>query len=567
MTDVRSSGAARPLGRATRVALGVLLLGALTAPIFVQLGRWPLVDPDEGRNAEVAREMLAAGRWIVPHFNGLPFLDKPPLLFWTIAAAFRVLGTSELAARLPSALSGVAMVLLTLALGRALLDGRRGLWAAVVVATSPLVLIFSRLVIFDMTFTALVTLALYALVRARLSGLPGRWLALAGLAMGLAVLTKGPVGIVLPLLAWLAARGALPSPAQPPRWRDWLTALLVVLVLVGPWLVAVTRAEPGFLHYALFDETLLRFTSPARFNRGGPFYYPLIVAGSGLGVWGAVLLAVGPSMARRAPWSGQEQTTIRFAARAAGAMLLFFALCASKRPGYVLPALVPLALLTAVGLTVAGRTAAAALRVVAVAAVVSGVAVLAAAGLDLPRIVGLDLGEASSALTPATIVAGAIALLVWGTVVLAGRHVARVAPLMLAATFAPLLYLALLGPLESYAAGRSARELARIVPAGAELLSFRHFRTGLPFYRRAEIPLASFDGHELTSNYVTSTSGPLLAAGRLMSPAAGRETFSASGSRYLLTDASCLKRLARSRRGPFSIVWADRRSVLLATND
>src|SRR5213078_775929 len=144
----------------------------------------------------VAREMLALGQWSVPHYNGLPYLDKPVLLFWMIAAAFRALGVSELAARLPSVVGALATVLLTYDLVRVLAGRRRALLAAAVLATAPMVLAYARLVIFDMPLTALVTLPL------------------AGLAMGLATLTKGPVGIAVPLLAWLAARGALPRPAR-----------------------------------------------------------------------------------------------------------------------------------------------------------------------------------------------------------------------------------------------------------------------------------------------------------------------------------------------------------------
>src|SRR5207244_158668 len=154
------------------------------------------------------------GQWSVPHYNGLPYLDKPVLLFWMIAAAFRALGVSELAARLPSALGALATVLFTYDLVRVLAGRRRALLAATVLATAPIVLAYARLVIFDMPLTALVTAALDCLVRARTEGNAWRWLPLAGLAMGLATLTKGPVGIAVPLLAWFAGRGALARPAR-----------------------------------------------------------------------------------------------------------------------------------------------------------------------------------------------------------------------------------------------------------------------------------------------------------------------------------------------------------------
>src|SRR5438093_397986 len=177
---------------ARRAVLGLALLALAALPLVYALGAWPLIEPDEGRNAEVAREMLALGQWSVPHYNGLPYLDKPVLLFWMIAAAFRALGVSELAARLPSVVGALATVLLTYDLVRVLAGRRRALLAAAVLATAPIVLAYARLVIFDMPLTALVTAALACLVRARTEGNPWRWLPLAGLAMGLATLTKVP---------------------------------------------------------------------------------------------------------------------------------------------------------------------------------------------------------------------------------------------------------------------------------------------------------------------------------------------------------------------------------------
>ena len=93
-----------------RIALTLGALAVVALPYLHALGAWPLLEPDEGRNAEVAREMLELGTWSVPHFNHLPYLDKPVLLFWAITAAFRTLGVTEFAARLPSVLGAIATV-------------------------------------------------------------------------------------------------------------------------------------------------------------------------------------------------------------------------------------------------------------------------------------------------------------------------------------------------------------------------------------------------------------------------------------------------------------------------
>src|SRR5262249_34606956 len=85
-------GCAARRSRAWRAAAVVVVLGLVALPYLFALGAWPLMEPDEPRNAEVAREMLTLGRWVTPHFNGLPYLDKPVLLFWMIAGAFRLAG-------------------------------------------------------------------------------------------------------------------------------------------------------------------------------------------------------------------------------------------------------------------------------------------------------------------------------------------------------------------------------------------------------------------------------------------------------------------------------------------
>src|SRR5262245_52809123 len=115
----------------------LIALACAIAPLAIGLGAWALFEPDEGRNAEIAREMLLTGDWAVPHLNGLPFLDKPPLLFWAIAAGFRVLGEHEWVARLPSMLAAIATIAVTYALGRALVGRRAAVTAAIVLATSP----------------------------------------------------------------------------------------------------------------------------------------------------------------------------------------------------------------------------------------------------------------------------------------------------------------------------------------------------------------------------------------------------------------------------------------------
>jgi 4-amino-4-deoxy-L-arabinose transferase-like glycosyltransferase len=550
-------GLAWPRSRGLRCTTALAGLALVSLPYLYALGAWPLIEPDEGRNAEVAREMLELGSWSVPHFNYLPYLDKPVLLFWAIAAAFRTLGVTEFAARLPSALAAVATVALTFAIGRTLLGSRRGAIAAAVVATAPLVVAFARLAIFDMPLTALVTAALLCLLEGRRTGDGWRWWPLAGLTMGLAVLCKGPVGVAVPLLAWTVARGALPPPPQRTGAAATVAAAGLFAAIVLAWLARVQASEPDFLRYGLFDETLLRFTSVERFQRGGPpYYYAVVLAWAG-GAWSILLVALAPALWRRWRAGGADAPAIAFSARAALAIVLLFTCSASKRPQYVLPAMVPLALLVAIGAAAVPARLVAVMRGLAAAAVVAGVAaaVIGFWGFTPGR---SDLGY----VTPAVAATTGLFLVAWGIVtVVAGRWPSTA--LASAALLTPMLGLVLLGPLGVRAAALSARDLAAQIPPGAKVVSVLEFRTSLPFYLRRPVLLVSRDGRELTSNYVMAMRDRFM-GGDYLQPAT-RLTDSIAGDASVLVVVTKwreqeLRRLTRQRLVP---LYTDRQSLLL----
>ena len=548
------------LGRspAVRIAVGLGLLALSALPFLYALDTWPLMEPDEGRNAEVAREMLLLGSWSVPHFNLLPYLDKPVLLFWMIAGAFRTIGVNELGARLPAALAGVATVALTAAIGRTLLDGRRALLAALIVGTAPMVIVFGRLAIFDMPFTALVTAALACLVQARFDGRATRWLPLAGLAMGLATLTKGPVGIAVPLLAWLAARGALPPAPRRAGRLAVVAAIAVAVAVVAPWLVLVARQEPAFLRYAFVDETMLRFFAPAHFHRAGAVYYYAGMLAWALGAWGIVLVAVTPGLVRRWRAGGPDAAGIAFAARAAVTILVFFTCSASKRPQYILPAMVPLSLLAAAGMQAEAARAAAVVRASARWLVVPvGVATLMA-GL---RGVALTHGDFRVVTPPLLLSVGGF-LLVWGLIAaFAGRRPALA--VVCCALFAPGLGATLLGPLTPYAEGRSSRTLAAQILPTDRVVCFEAFRTALPFYLQRPVALVSDTAHELTSNYVIAQRARLLGQNGLLPVTRLSDMLDPAAPSYLLTSTWRLDRLEQLSPYRLERVYSERREILL----
>jgi 4-amino-4-deoxy-L-arabinose transferase-like glycosyltransferase len=132
-----------------RALTGVAFLLAAVL-LFARLGDLPLIDPDEGRNAEVAREMAESGAWVVPTFNAIPYLDKPALYFRAVALSFNAFGRTETTARLPSALSAAVLVVMMFVFCRRVYGERTAALTVLVLATTPLVIGFARLVIFDM---------------------------------------------------------------------------------------------------------------------------------------------------------------------------------------------------------------------------------------------------------------------------------------------------------------------------------------------------------------------------------------------------------------------------------
>src|SRR5439155_748791 len=179
----------------------LVILLALSLLFFLPKLGMPFLDPDEGLYATIAQEMLGDGDWVIPHVNGLPYLEKPPLYFWLTALAFRVAGPSEWATRLPSALAALGTVILTWRVGRRLYGARAGLLAGLVVATVVGNALYVRKASPDQLFVFCLTLAMYGFLRDAEHPSRGRarfLLCYLGAALG--VLAKGFLGVVFPVL-------------------------------------------------------------------------------------------------------------------------------------------------------------------------------------------------------------------------------------------------------------------------------------------------------------------------------------------------------------------------------
>src|SRR5262245_31040182 len=210
MTRAAESGVALPgLRRSRRIRQVVpAVLFLLLAILYLgRLSGFPLQDPDEGRYAEIPREMIELGDWITPRLNYVEYFEKPPLLYWLVASAFRTFGTTEGVARLVPALAGLASIAVTYVLGRRFFGRRAALIAAATLATSPLFLVFAQTLVIDMLLTLLLTACLAALWATRQHPERRRSAVLVAATAALAVLAKGLVGLVLPGIVALVLLG------------------------------------------------------------------------------------------------------------------------------------------------------------------------------------------------------------------------------------------------------------------------------------------------------------------------------------------------------------------------
>ncbi len=325
------------------LAAGVVALALVcyVLPLAVDI---PLVDPDEGLHAAISQEMVERGDWVTPRLLGAPFLDKPVLFFWAEAASLDLVGMTRTGVRLPGLLFGLLGALTTAWLAVALTGSRRaGLLAGVIYATTILPLALDQAAVHDVALVPWTNLAMLCLWRARARRTGGGLVtatAAAGVFVGLAMLTKGLVGVALvgvPFAIWLVAERRL-------TWRLVLggaLALGVGAAIAAPWYLAMERAQPGYLYYYFVDRHLLGFATTTQVHGDRAWWYYLpIVAGGGL-PWVLYL----PFTRARRP-AASEGTRLAWWWLATDVVLL--SLAGSKLVTYVLPAFPALALLAAV---------------------------------------------------------------------------------------------------------------------------------------------------------------------------------------------------------------------------
>jgi 4-amino-4-deoxy-L-arabinose transferase-like glycosyltransferase len=330
---------AEPRGRWTSWLLLLLLPGALLYPCL----SFHLFEPDEARYAEIPREMLARGDWIVPYLQREPYLDKPPLFYWLVMLNYRLFGVQTWAARLIPAWAAHGCVLLTYWFGRRLLGERAAFWGALALGLCPGFMSMARLLLLDGLLALCVTLALFAAFEAlRRERFRWGWWLVSAVACGLGILAKGPVAVVLLVVPlWLHRR--LTGSSCRIGWPARLVFGGILALLVLPWYVAICVRMPEFARYFLWEHNVMRFVSPFDHQRPIWFYGPILLVGllpASLLLWpfARFMLAREPNEIRlRCPELG-------FTLLAGGWCVLFFSLSGCKLPTYILPGFPPLAL-------------------------------------------------------------------------------------------------------------------------------------------------------------------------------------------------------------------------------
>jgi 4-amino-4-deoxy-L-arabinose transferase-like glycosyltransferase len=341
----RAGSPARPTAQPAqfrrRELLSVAVVALLSGVIcFYHLGVYGLWEPDEGRYAEIGREMLVLHDFVTPHLDYVPYVEKPPLLYWLTAASLWLCGINEFAARFINAAAAMIGIFAVYFFARRVLGLRQAVLASVILATSVLYALMAQVLTTDMLLTAWLTVALFAFYLHWSSG--GAWCWIMYIASALAALTKGPIGIAIPLLAgtiFLLTKGELRGAVR--RFHVlpglWLTALVT-----APWFVAISIREPDFPAFYLIGEHFRRFFESS-YSHGQPIYYYAPVIIGGMLPWSLLVPFI--------PWRSLRPDPVRrFCLIAATTIIAVFSLASAKLIPYILPALPVLAVVIASGL-------------------------------------------------------------------------------------------------------------------------------------------------------------------------------------------------------------------------
>jgi len=312
----------------------IILISICLLLYFFRLGTMPMGDSDEAMHASTSKDMVLSGDWVTPRYNGENFYDKTPLYNWLAAISFLLFGFSEFAARLPAALLGLGCVMLTYWLARSMFGSVVAFLSALVLATSAEYIVLSRAVVHDISLAFFVTLALTLFFVGYKNEIHRKPAFLFGYAaLGFAVLAKGPIGVVLPMMIiglFLICKKQLRFLRE--MQIGW--GLLILLAIAAPWYILISQRNPDYIGYFFLKQNIGSFLSQeSRHPR--PFYYYIPILMGGLFPWSLFLpLALYRAIRTKAALHGDG---VIFALIWFGVIFIFFSIASSKLGTYILP--------------------------------------------------------------------------------------------------------------------------------------------------------------------------------------------------------------------------------------
>jgi 4-amino-4-deoxy-L-arabinose transferase-like glycosyltransferase len=373
-----------------------LIVGLFAAAIYLGCIVSPpsLMDDVDAVQAQIARNMLSSGDWVTAHLDGVPFLEKPPLIYWTIAVSYKIFGVHDWSARIPIALSAIALCLTTAAFGVWAFGKRAGLYAGLCLSTCIGLFLFTRILLPDALLTLTIILALWALLHAleEEERRPGMWAAIMAACLAIGLLLKSLIGIVFPIgtaLVYLLITRQLFAARTWRRLRPF-RAIAIVLLIAAPWHILATLRNPpyfsftlksiagqyhGFLWFFFINEQLLRFLNlryPRDYDTVPPLYFWLFNL-IWLFPWSVYLPAAFRLSYRPVDRAGKARM---LALCLIGVVMVFFTFSTTQEY-YSMPIYPAMALLIGAAMTLDGKAARAGTRTLTVVCAIAAMAAIA----------------------------------------------------------------------------------------------------------------------------------------------------------------------------------------------